>query len=421
MPLPAARGRRLSLVPPPTARARRAPPPEAFVPAAGFDFHSASPPGPITRSRRSSIYGGLAPVALAASRQRRASLAPSTRPSARSAEEISKMPIRRKSLMPPPTRQPTNLKKTTRAPPQTASAPRRTSIARDVQVVLEKLAETPEMAHSPPIDRVVIKARLKAVEPSPRRVAVVVKAIVKEQGTPRTKAPPTSEKIFSPRLTRSNRKLLQNRPLQKLKFGPASSKSSPKSVALKTGHQKTTTFSGTPKSTNPLDLLKRNLQDKVDTHMEDTMARLPNTSPYMLLKGETENGSPDFKFTKLNEKPPKGARAAAKYLTATPGVRSVRSRKVLKAVDENVAKSLPKRLTNSVARTTMARRTPLRVRPLILDDEDDSDEENGDTPMDQAGGLESEGPQSTSSPSKSTPRVEAQLFTGELARACAIM
>ncbi len=70
-------------------------------------------------------------------------------------------------------------------------------------------------------------------------------------------------------------------------------------------------------------LLKDNLRNRVRRQLEEKIARMP-TSPYALLEGETETGSPEYAFTKVVAKTKGGRKSvgplppAAKYLTATP-------------------------------------------------------------------------------------------------------
>ena len=58
-------------------------------------------------------------------------------------------------------------------------------------------------------------------------------------------------------------------------------------------------FLGTPQPTNPGNLLKKNLKRKVDVRMDKKLDEIPkNLSPYTLIVGETENGSPVEQFIK---------------------------------------------------------------------------------------------------------------------------
>ena len=56
---------------------------------------------------------------------------------------------------------------------------------------------------------------------------------------------------------------------------------------------------GTPQPTDPGNLLKKNLKRKVDVRMDKKLDEIPKTlSPYTLIVGETENGSPVEQFIK---------------------------------------------------------------------------------------------------------------------------
>ena len=81
--------------------------------------------------------------------------------------------------------------------------------------------------------------------------------------------------------------------------------------------QKQSVFLGTPKAVDPMNVLKKNLRQKVDKNLDDKVAGLPeNSSPYAMLSGETENGTPVERFVKI-QKPT--AEIAAKFVTGTPG------------------------------------------------------------------------------------------------------
>ena len=88
-------------------------------------------------------------------------------------------------------------------------------------------------------------------------------------------------------------------------------------VVLTFSVQKQSVFLGTPKAVDPMNVLKKNLRQKVDKNLDDKVAGLPeNSSPYAMLSGETENGTPVERFVKI-QKPT--AEIAAKFVTGTPG------------------------------------------------------------------------------------------------------
>lgn len=292
------------------------------------------------------------------------------------------------------------------------------SMNQDVQVILERLVETPDIKEA--MERREMSQRQSEMHSSPNP-----QDRVPENSSSRRKIVQIQETYFSPRVTRSIRKIKKT-PFNKLKFGPASSKSSPNSQAIAQGaKKKPLPFSGTPQSMNPMDVLKKNLQEKVNHQMEDTIAQLPsNTSPYLMTEEETENGSATIKFTKLIGAPPKSAKAAVKYLTATPGLRQIRPRGALIELDGNTPQSGPSMTSTSLSRLTLKRSTPMKIRPLLLfdeeEDEKEEEENNENTPnntnINQSGEISME-----QGPPRSPIHVDAQMITGDLARACLIM
>jgi len=105
---------------------------------------------------------------------------------------------------------------------------------------------------------------------------------------------------------------------------------------------------GTPQPTDPGNLLKENLKRKVDVRMDKKLDEIPkNLSPYTLIVGETENGSPIEQFVKT--KPSK------ENITGTPAPLSkMRQNRVLRPLDNN--------LTNQVQGTSY----PIRKSPRLL-------------------------------------------------------
>ncbi|XP_059084031.1 uncharacterized protein LOC131881238 [Tigriopus californicus] len=439
-----------------------------FGPSQEFDFDAPvmSPAGPMTRSRRSSIYGlrgnstvrpsqkrssatsskamdsitAAKPLDSGKSRARRSSVAPSNRsketpaPSSSNGSSVtsSKISAPRKSpVNPVPSTCHTNARASaksiktaiSRSPPKVDGQHvmkksdcflTNNSVNSDVQVVLERLTETPEIKEA--LDRPENVQRLGDQKSIAEHDELAV-------GSPmsRRKTVQIQEADFSPRVTRSIR-MIKKTPFKKPKFGPASSKLSPNSRAnLWPTRQKHSVFSGTPQSMNPVDMLKRNLQDKVKHQMEDTIAQLPNnTSPYLMIENETENGSPDYKFTKLNGAAPKSAKAAAKYLTATPGVRQIRPREALLQLDGNTPQTGPTMTSTSVSRLSLKRSTPLKVRPLLLfEDEDDEDTMKNSPSLN--GLNQPEDISMEQVPLGSPVQSDSQMITGDLARACLIM
>ena len=139
-------------------------------------------------------------------------------------------------------------------------------------------------------------------------------------------------------------------------------------------------------------LLKRNMKNKIKEQMEERVAAMPTaSSPYTLMEGETENGSPDYMFTKLKEKP-SSAKTAVKYLTATPGLKRP-TRKVLGALDSN------KRSDKTSPKAASPRNlTPMRKLDMSAEESEENE-----------------------SPVKMPMSPAPQLMTGSLGKACIVM
>lgn len=269
------------------------------------------------------------------------------------------------------------------------------SLFGDVEIVLDRLENTPIGKR---LDANGVFARLEQVYKSPDRVDIVVEKLSKITPPPGNRKIPAAGLNFSPRVTRSVRKVKKtpaaNRKGKILaghRFGPASDKSSPKT----TGSMPPATFYGTPQSMDPMALLKKSMKNKVQEEIKERVAKMPSTSPYTILEGETENGSPEVMLTKLGGNNKSRATLGTKYLTATPGVSSAKRRCVLGSVDTNTMSS---EVTFTPA--SAKRRLNLTASPMSENDLSNSSWVMG-----------------SPSPVKQKP----QLVTGDLARACAIM
>jgi len=204
--------------------------------------------------------------------------------------------------------------------------------------------------------------------------------------------------------------------------------------------QKQSVFLGTPKAVDPMNVLKKNLRQKVDKNLDDKVAGLPeNSSPYAMLSGETENGTPVERFVKI-QKPT--AEIAAKFVTGTPApslAQPPRSTRRGTASKRHLAMSQVKAVAGGSAASDIAEdqeemvlerdgspKLPKRNRSSVF---------NGfPTPVASAkrrlsdqgnpSNLEEESdenaPPATSTPLASPPK-SSQLVTGDLVRACAIM
>ncbi len=158
------------------------------------------------------------------------------------------------------------------------------------------------------------------------------------------------------------------------------------------------TFMGTPQSTEPSALLKHQQRKKVQSEMEDRMAKIPRGSPYALLEGENEEGSPRYAFKRVkveedNSSPVASASSStasmSKYLTATPG------RAALKSLDNAGARRILQEKRTSID-SAASEKSPRSI-----------DSENVEN--------------SFSEPLSNSLIRQPQLYTGELVKACVVM
>ncbi len=132
-----------------------------------------------------------------------------------------------------------------------------------------------------------------------------------------------------------------------------------------------------------MEMLRKNQKHKVKEQMEEKIAELPPLSPYALVEGETETGSPDYAFTRLGQGPLK---SAARYLTGTPA-------RKLGSVRESASH------TNGFTPTG----SPPEVTSPAYSSESSPAQATTDVMMDD-----------------SMPKAEPQLLTGDLASVCTI-
>ena len=125
-------------------------------------------------------------------------------------------------------------------------------------------------------------------------------------------------------------------------FGPSATISPIKKAAIKKAlettpkprllkpkvQQQTSGVPGTPQPMDPANILKRNLKKQVEVQMDQKVQEIPN-SPYTLLIGETENGSPVEHFVKMAKKPSK------ENVTGTPVPVRRSARKAFTPITEN--------------------------------------------------------------------------------------
>ncbi len=214
------------------------------------------------------------------------------------------------------------------------------SLFKDVKVVLQKLEATPAKAVAPDV----VFERLEEVKRSPMRVDLVCRDLIREstdsesseaeeaqQHEQKRKAKtPAAKKSFATaqRMTRSTKKQMPPpSPTKANVFAPAPERrplSPKKQPHFDLNRAPSSLSTGTPQGVNPMAMLKSNLRQQVKQKMEERISKMP-TSPYALLEGETETGSPEYAFTKVKVPKSVGRKSsgaalppAAKYLTNTP-------------------------------------------------------------------------------------------------------
>lgn len=140
-------------------------------------------------------------------------------------------------------------------------------------------------------------------------------------------------------------------------------------------------FPGTPQPADPSNLLRKNLKRKVEMQLTQKVQELPqNSSPYTLLEGETENGSPAEHFVKMSRKP------TNTIVTGTPAPPRIKRSRILQEVDDNVAKV---ETNNAAVNKAMQRKTAAENDPQV--------------------------------PYQKSDNAGAQIITGDLASLCVVM
>ena len=157
----------------------------------------------------------------------------------------------------------------------------------------------------------------------------------------------------------------------------------------------------TPQALDPRKLLRKTLRTKVENQIDSKVLNLPKGSPYTLMRGYTENGSPAEELVKLSFLPSRAE--AVKFMTATPAPpkRLLRSAKI--ELKHNDVESEP-----AVAPTPMTTK-----RKLSMSFEDDNDENLEQNVAKKA--------KTETSETKLQPVDDTQLVTGGLGKLCAIM
>jgi len=291
----------------------------SFVTGDLFDFNgtvgeSPMPRGPLTRSRRSSMY--VAPL--------RNGLVTST--VRKSVTKKSKT-----STLASVTETPTAEESYVQTEPKTASKVE----SPDGEVSFKMEIYTPQMIEQQ--TRILAKKEIKIKNSSvvispikkakvesmtPQMIEQQTRNLAKKEICIKNSSVDISpiKKVSAAKQVASPKKKASNLPLPKLTI--------PKKVVAVQKEN----LPGTPQPTDPGNLLKRNLKRKVDVRMDKKIDEIPkNSSPYTLVVSETENGSPVEQFVKMNSKPSK------ENVTGTPAPALKKSQKrILQPLDNNM-------------------------------------------------------------------------------------
>jgi hypothetical protein len=180
-------------------------------------------------------------------------------------------------------------------------------------------------------------------------------------------------------------------------------------------------FPGTPTPADPANLLRKNLKRKVDTQLDNKVQEIPkNSSPYTILVGETENGSPVEHFVKVGQIGSAGQKSRTKFVTGTP---AQKPRRILLSLNNQQQPQMevagsphPVVLTPIMNRRRSARLTDTPVKAKsprkVLYNSPNMETEN--VAVNKAAAKQS----SCISPTKAT---SPQMMTGNLASMCLLM
>jgi len=165
-------------------------------------------------------------------------------------------------------------------------------------------------------------------------------------------------------------------------------------------------FPGTPQATDPMHVLKRNLKRKIDTKMDQKISSIPkNSSPYTLMSGETENGSPAEILVKMDQKPSK------QNVTGTPA--PIKRNRILRNLDQNIGGSPDPR--------SVRRQTPKQPKPIVKTEKSPKTEEVSTPKLEMENAAVNKAMSKVEivpSPVKTT---SSQIITGDLGSMCSIM
>jgi len=284
----------------------------SFVAGDMFDFSGMellSPRGPMTRSRRTSVYVPPSKGGLVTSTVRKSV---TKKPRTSNLDSVMETPKAEESYTQPEQNnvsKPQPVLKIVESPEGEISFKTESLSGMTPQMIEQhtKLLAKKDIIKN---SSVIISPIKKLVKPRALPTKPVAKPLAEPVEKPIEK-PVTkpAEKPVSKPATKPVAKLAPKSPKKKASSLPLPKLTIPKKIA---SVQKEN-VPGTPQQADPGNLLKRNLKRKVDTRMDKKIDEIPkNSSPYTLLMGETENGSPVEHFVKIS-KPTKT------NVTGTPG------------------------------------------------------------------------------------------------------
>jgi len=304
-----------------------------FVSAEAFDFglpddfeEAAVPSGPMTRSRRTSVYakkGAALPVDSKKPTAARATKRPSKAAAAAKADKviIEEENAAAAALITNPVAEEgtETVNKTVAAD---AAAPLMTS------TVVKAKKAVPEIKIAEPLTPIVELQRMesneyktsndrrKTVRKSGKKMMTNLKvAQIDNAATPPL---PQSSMPNMPGLEE------QGAPTNVLSAIPLNMTPAKSTRKASKQNQKPALFMCTPQAVDPVRLLKKNLKQKVEKDLDAKVAGLPQqSSPYVLINSETENGSPVQEFVKLQngqqqEEEEKQQKIRSNFVTGTP-------------------------------------------------------------------------------------------------------
>jgi len=166
-------------------------------------------------------------------------------------------------------------------------------------------------------------------------------------------------------------------------------------------------FPGTPQATDPMHVLKQNLKRKIDTKMDQKVEEIPkNSSPYTLMAGETENGSPAEILVKMDQKPSK------QNVTGTPA--PIKRGRILRNLDQNIGGSPD-------PRRSVRRQTPKQPKPIVKTEKSPKTKEISTPKLEMENAAVNKVMSKVDSVPSPVKITSSQMITGDLGRMCSIM